>query len=176
MASPTPEQNFVVLCQRVLDGLSSMIKDARDLGLSDINPTQLDNAKKMLAAATPDNLVISFIEKREYWPKIEKRDMLFMEKEIAVVFSDAGILEASVVEEPIRIYLLLKKWKDDPSTRPEQKASKKATVINYDEPVVNDEDIATLWNRFNLMIKLACKWNSAKGNKYNLSEFEARHI
>lgn len=167
----TPEGNFVILCERLLAALSSMIKDARDNKLSDVDPSRLDGAKSMLSMATPENLVKAFIEKEAYWKKIENRDMDFLEKELGVIFQEAKILTAEVVSEPVRVYILLKNWKEKPETRPVTSKVAKTKTLDYDKPFLNDEDINGIWSKLKMMIKMSCKWNANNGNKYNLSAY-----
>lgn len=169
----TPEGNFVILCQRLLDALSSMIKDARDNKLSDIDPSKLDSTRKMLTMAVPANLVKAFIEKEAYWKKIENRDMLFLEKELGVIFQEAQILNAELVTEPVRVYILLKDWKEKPETRPAAPIASKKVPMDYDKPFLNDEDINGIWSKLKLMIKMSCKWNANNGNKYDLSAYSS---
>lgn len=171
MAGTPPEATFVTLCGRILDSLSAMVKDARDAGLSDVDPTALDTARSMLRAVPPSDLVVSFIKKKEHWNKIHNKDMNFLKNEVGLVFAGAGILKKEVIDEPVRVYLQLKKWKEDPSTRPP--ATKKA--IDYEKPFIDDEDMDVLWTRFNGLIKLSCRWNLDNKNKYDLSPFYERY-
>ena len=166
----TPEGNFVILCQRLLDALATMIKDARDHKLSEVDPSKLDTTRKMLTMAVPNDLVTAFIDKKEYWKKIEARDMTFLEKELGVIFQEANILTAELVNEPVRVYILLKDWKEKPETRP---MATKKPLIDYNDPFLNDDDINGIWSKLKLMIKLSCKWNAANGNKYDLSEYKS---
>ncbi|CAH6420771.1 Hypothetical protein POVR2_LOCUS254 [uncultured virus] len=145
-----------------------MIKDARDHGLSKMDPSQLDMAKTMLKAAKPEDLIVAFIGKEKFWKAMLDKKMSFLENDIGVIFSDSGIIEAAVVEEPVKIFLQLQKWKTDVKSRPE--ASKRA--IDYSDPFIGERDIEVLWNRLRLMIKCSCKWNAANGKKYKLSAYD----
>jgi hypothetical protein len=160
MSEESVQQKFVKVCGLILDSLSSMIKDAKDAGLTKEDSAQLDLALNMIGTMDPVKLVIAFIEQRKFWPDIFNKNIEFLEKGVPEVFADSPI-SPNVLIAPIKVYnhLLANGFKGN---------------HNQKKWPINSEDIEGLWQRFELLIKASCRYNLENGNKYNLNQYNEK--
>jgi len=148
----TTADKFKNLIKEILETISSLISDANDAKLTEMLPNQVDVAISLMGFKTSEEMIKSFLKNNNLWPSIMKRNLDFFINDLPVVFKDTGF-DTNVLIEPAVIYKHLL-----------ANGLGKSKSMNQKKWPISDEDINSLWDRFDLLIKGSLVYN--RNNKY----------